>query len=522
MLSVFREISDVSNRGVKVPIPIRNRGLILHSTGGKHGSCSWGHSMPHVTDLRNVKHVYLIGICGTAMASLAGMLRQQGYQVTGSDEHVYPPMSTYLERLGIPILEGYTKEHLQTLRPDLVVIGNVAARTNPEAEATLELDLPYTSMPEAIYHLAIAGKHSIVIAGTHGKTTTTSLMAWILEAAGRDPSMVVGGIPVNFNQNFKLGGGPDFVIEGDEYNTSFFDKGPKFLHYHAETLLVNNIEFDHADIYENLEAIISAFRKAVEQVAPGDVIVANGDDANVGSLRTKAQARWFTFGWERTDDIFATDVEYAPQTTSFTAWWEGKEWFRFTSTLSGKHNVLNALADIAIARLRGLTAEEIQKGLGTFAGIKRRMEVRGVERGITVVDDFAHHPTAIATTLNGARSRYPGQRIWALFEPRSISSSRKEFEEGYVQAFHEADRVIVGPIFHRERYETRYGLDKMMSVPDMVQRLEADGISTTQIDDFDAIADHIAQEGREGDVVMVMSSGAFGGVHEKILERLKG
>jgi len=273
--------------------------------------------MPHVKELPNVKRIYLIGIAGTAMASLAGML-QQRYEVTGSDEHVYPPMSTYLESLGIPVLEGYTKDHLLTLRPDLVVIGNVAAKTNAEAAATLELDLPYTSMPEAIYELFIKGKHSIVVTGTHGKTTTTSLMAWLLEAAGRDTNMVVGGIPLNFNQNFKLGNGPEFVIEGDEYNTSFFDKGPKFLHYHANTLIVNNIEFDHADIYADLEAIIEAFRRAVMEVAPGDVIIANGDDANVASLRTDAKARWLTFGWERGRDLFATEEEETPEGTSFT------------------------------------------------------------------------------------------------------------------------------------------------------------------------------------------------------------
>ena len=477
--------------------------------------------MPHVTDLRNVKRVYLIGIAGTAMASLAGMLQQRRYEVTGSDEHVYPPMSTYLQRLGIPVLEGYTKEHLETFRPDVVVIGNAAARTNAEAAATVEMDLPYISMPEAIYHLFIAGKHSIVVTGTHGKTTTTSLMAWLLEAAGRDPSMVVGGIPVNFNANFKLAEGPDFVIEGDEYNTAFFDKGPKFLHYHANTLLVNNIEFDHADIYPDLDSIIEAFRQAVAQVAPDDVIVANGDDANVARLRGDAKARWLTFGWDRTCDVFATDVELAPEATAFTAWWEGEEWFRFRTTLAGRHNVLNALADAAIARLRGLSAEETQKGLETFQGIKRRMEVRGVERGVTVIDDFAHHPTAIATTLDGARRRYPGRRIWALFEPRSISSSRKEFESGYIDAFHEADRVIIGPIFHRERYETRYGLDKMMSVETINQKLAADGIPAEQIDDFDLLASEVAREAKEGDVILVMSSGAFGGVHEKILRELR-
>ena len=468
-------------------------------------------------DLSSVKRVYLIGIAGTAMASLAGMLQQRGYEVTGSDEHVYPPMSTYLERLGIPVLEGFTREHLEKFRPDLVVIGNVAAKTPPEAAATLDMDLPYTSMPEAIYHLFIRGKHSIVVSGTHGKTTTTSLMAWLLEAAGRDPSMVVGGIPVNFNQNFKLGGGEDFVIEGDEYNTSFFDKGAKFLHYHANTLIVNNIEFDHADIYENLDAIKGAFRKAIEQVAPGDLIIANGDDENVTSLRSSARARWFTFGWDPKRDIFATDAEETPEHTTFTAHWEGKEWFRFVTTLSGRHNVANALADIAAARFRGLSAEEIQKGLTSFKGIKRRMEVRGVERGVTVIDDFAHHPTAIATTLAGARKRYPGRRIWALFEPRSISSARKEFESGYIDAFHQADRVIIGHVFHRDRYETRYGLDHMMSVETIVDRLKADGIPAEQMDDVDALAQRAAAEAREGDVVMVMSSGAFGGIHEKIL-----
>jgi UDP-N-acetylmuramate: L-alanyl-gamma-D-glutamyl-meso-diaminopimelate ligase len=478
--------------------------------------------MPHLNELPDsVKRVYLIGIAGTAMASLAGMLQQRGYEVTGSDEHVYPPMSTYLETLGIPVLEGYTKQHLQTFRPDLVVIGNAAARTNLEAAATVELDLPYTSMPEAIYNLFIRGKHSIVVTGTHGKTTTTSLMAWILEAAGRDTSFVVGGIPLNFGHNFKLGGGEDFVIEGDEYNTAFFDKGPKFLHYHANTLLVNNIEFDHADIYANLEEIVEAFRKAVKQVAPDDRIVANGEDENVKQLRREARAKWFTFGWDTKSDTFAKDVAFRPDVTEFTAMWEGKEWFRFRSTLSGRHNVLNALAVAAVARFRGLSAEAIQKGLETFQGIKRRMEVRGVERGVTVIDDFAHHPTAIATTLNGARKRYPGRRIWALFEPRSISSSRKEFEPGYIDAFHEADRVVIGPIFHKQRYVERYGLDHMMSVPNIISSLSADGIPAEQIDDFDAIAGRIAADAHNDDVVVVMSSGAFGGVHEKILARLR-
>ncbi|HVT05343.1 MAG TPA: Mur ligase family protein [Thermoanaerobaculia bacterium] len=478
--------------------------------------------MPHLKNLHDEKRVYLIGICGTAMASLAGMLKERRYVVGGSDEHVYPPMSTYLEQLGIPVLEGYTKEHLETFRPDVVIIGNAAARTNVEAAATVEMDLPYTSMPEAIRELFILGKHSIVITGTHGKTTTTSLMAWLLQSAGRDPSMVVGGIPLNFNNNFKLGDGPDFVIEGDEYNTAFFDKGPKFLHYGANTLMLNNIEFDHADIYENLEAIMAAFRAAVRGVAAGDSIVANGDDDNVMRLREETMARWITFGLDRSRDYSASNIEYAPAGTSFTAWREGKEWFRFKTTLSGEHNVLNALGDAAIASLRGLTPEEIQKGFETFRGIKRRMEVRGVERGVTVIDDFGHHPTAVETTLRGARGRFPGQRIWALFEPRSISSSRKEFEEGYIKAFQQADRVIIGPVFHKERYAKTYGIDKMMSVDSITKSLSNGSRKAEHIDDFDELAKHVASEASDGDVIIVMSSGAFGGIHEKILANLRG
>ncbi len=477
--------------------------------------------MSHVLTPGDVRRIYLIGICGTAMASLAGMLEARGYEVGGSDEHVYPPMSTYLEQQGIEVLEGYTREHLETFRPDLVVIGNAAAITNPEAAAVLEMDLPYISMPEAIYQLFIKGKHSIVVTGTHGKTTTTSLMAWMLEAAGRDPGMVVGGIPVNFGHNFKLGEGDDFVIEGDEYNTAFFDKGPKFLHYAANTLILNNIEFDHADIYADLEAIIAAFRAAVRQVALEDVIIANGDDSNVMSLRGEAKSRWVTFGMGENCDIRASDIEFTRERSEFTVWWEGKEWRRFSSTLSGQHNVLNALANIAACRLLGVDGDGIQKGLETFQGIRRRMEVRGVERGVTVIDDFAHHPTAIETTLNGARSRYPGSRIWGVFEPKSISSGRKEFEEGYRKAFREADRVIIGPIFHKQRFETRYGIDKMMSVSNIIASLEEHGVVAEHIEDFGAIADRIGSEAKEGDVVIVMSSGAFGGIHEKILAGLR-
>ena len=477
--------------------------------------------MPHSKSAKGAKRIYLIGICGTAMASLAGMLQKRGFEVTGSDENVYPPMSTYLDSLGIPILEGYTGEHLETFRPDLVIIGNAIARTNAEAEAVLERDLPYLSMPEAIHELFISGKHSIVVTGTHGKTTTTSLMAWLLESAGRDPSYMVGGIPVNFGHNFKLGDGDHFVIEGDEYNTAFFDRGPKFLHYQADSLIINNIEFDHADIYDNLESIIEAFRQAVIALGPEDRVIANGDDANVGRLRGETRAEWITFGFGEECDVRASEVSFTTEGARFRVDWKGERWAEFTTTMSGRHNVANALADLAVGRLLGLSAAELQEGLGSFRGIKRRMEVRGIERGVTVIDDFAHHPTAVETTLQGARESYPGRRIWALFEPRSISAARKEFEEGYERSFRVADRVIVGPIFHKTRFETRYGLDKMMDVPAIVARLGESGVPSRHLDDFDEIAETVADEAEEGDVVIVMSSGAFGGVHTRILDRLR-
>jgi len=477
--------------------------------------------MPHVDRVSSAKRVYLVGICGTAMASLAGMLRERGWEVTGSDEHVYPPMSTYLESLGIPILEGYTNEHIETLRPDLVVIGNAIARTNPEAVAVLELDLPYISMPEAIYDQFIRGRHSVVITGTHGKTTTTSLAAWLLESSGRDPGMMVGGIPLNFGQNYKLGAGEHFVIEGDEYNVSFFDRGPKFLHYRANTLVVNNIEFDHADLYDGLDAIVGAFRSAVERVEPGDLVVANGDDPVVQGLRDSCRARWVTFGEEESCDVRIEEITLDAGRSRFTLHSGGRTRRVFESPLGGRHNVFNATADIIVARHLGLSDDEIAEGLRTFRGVKRRMEVRGVERGVTVIDDFAHHPTAIRTTLAGARTSYPGRRLWALFEPRSISSARKEFESGYTLAFREADRVVIGPVFHRQRYETRYGLDKMMSVSAVLEGLRRGGVEAVQIESFDEIARFVAEHAIDGDVVVIMSSGAFGGVHDKILDLLR-
>ncbi|MBW3672241.1 MAG: UDP-N-acetylmuramate:L-alanyl-gamma-D-glutamyl-meso-diaminopimelate ligase, partial [Acidobacteria bacterium] len=401
-----------------------------------------------------------------------------------------------------------------------VVVSSAVPRTHPELERARQLGLPVIRRAEALAE-ATAGGALVGIAGTHGKTSTTSLMAWLLESAGRDPSYMVGGIPVNFGHNFKIGEGDHFVIEGDEYNTAFFDRGPKFLHYRADSLILNNIEFDHADIYDDLASIIDAFRKAVETMGSEDRVIANGDDEHVGSLRGHTGAEWVSFGFSEGCDVRGRDLSFTPEGARFQVDWQGEPWAEFTTTMSGRHNVANALADLTVGRLLGLSAEELQVGLESFRGIKRRMEVRGIERGVTVIDDFAHHPTAVETTLQGAKESYPGRTVWALFEPRSISAARKEFEDAYARSFEVADRVIVGPVFHRERFETRYGLDKMMDVPAIVERLSKAGVPSRHLEDFDEIVRTVASEAEEGDVVIVMSSGAFGGIHPRILDRLR-
>src|SRR5215471_2596535 len=379
--------------------------------------------------MNNPKNIYLIGICGTAMASLAGMLREKGYSVTGSDSDVYPPMSDFLERLGIPVFKGYNAENIATTKPDLVVIGNALSRGNAEIEHVLDSGIRYASMAETVKELFIRGKNSIVVAGTHGKTTTTAMLAWMLEVAGRHPSFLVGGIAENFGKSFQVADGPDFVIEGDEYDTAFFDKGPKFLHYLPRIVLLKNIEFDHADIYADLEALKTSFRRLINIVPRSGLIVAGVDSPVVRELIPAAFSRVATQGigigeWQ------AANIRTTDNGMSFDVSCSDTMIGSFSIPMPGVFNVQNALGVVVAARELGIENAVIQRAFSSFKSVKRRLEVRGEVQGVRVYDDFAHHPTAVQETLRAVRERNPpGSRIWAVFEPRSQTCRRRVFEQ---------------------------------------------------------------------------------------------
>src|SRR5262245_54342019 len=378
------------------------------------GISNW-RSQPLYSDPSSVKRIHLIGICGTAMASLAGMLQARGFQVAGSDQSVYPPMSIFLEGLGIRLFEGFSEKHLIPA-PDLVVIGNVVSRGNPEVEHTLNEKIRYASMAEVLKEFFIRGRRSYVVSGTHGKTTTASLLAWLLEAAGLDPSFLVGGIAENFGSSFKLGGSDLFVIEGDEYDTAFFDKGPKFLHYLPERVILNNCEFDHADIYADFEAVKTSFRRLINIIPSRGKLIASWDDPVVRELSAKAFCPVESFGLNGGAQWGARSVEFLEEATRFEALRNGVPWGRFETPLAGGFNVKNCLAAMACAADLGLDSTTVAQGLRTFKNVKRRLEIRGEVKGIMVFDDFAHHPTAIHETLSAVKARYPASRLWAVFE----------------------------------------------------------------------------------------------------------
>src|SRR5712691_11663304 len=368
--------------------------------------------------MKDPQNIYLIGICGTAMASLAGMLREKGYSVTGSDSDVYPPMSDFLEQIGIPVFKGFNAENIQKSKPDVVVVGNALSRGNVEVEYVLDSGIRYASMAETVKELFIRGKNSIVVAGTHGKTTTTAMLAWILDAAGRKPSFLVGGVAENFGRSFQVSDGPDFVIEGDEYDTAFFDKGPKFLHYLPRIVLLKNIEFDHADIYDNLDALKTAFRRLINIVPRSGLIVAGIDSPVVKELIPAAFSRVATCGIG-TGEWQAAKIETRSDGMAFDVVRMESHVGHFTIPLPGAFNVQNALGTIIAAKELGLQNDVIQGALSTFKSVKRRLEIRGEVNGIVVYDDFAHHPTAVHETLRAVRERHGDARIWAVFEPRS-------------------------------------------------------------------------------------------------------
>ncbi len=466
-------------------------------------------------------HYHLIGICGTAMASLAGMLQARGHQVTGSDEHVYPPMSVMLESLGIPVMQGYDAAHL-TPAPDCVIIGNAIPRGNPEVEETLNRRLLYRSQAETVKEEFIRGRRSLVIAGTHGKTTTTSLAAWVMERGGLNPTFLVGGVVQNFGASFRVTDSDYFIIEGDEYDTAYFDKGPKFMHYLPELAVVNNIEFDHADIYADLSAVKTAFRRLMNLVPGNGRLIAGWDSPHVREVVAEMGQRLYTRleTYGTCDDATwqARELDYTGELARFKVFREGREWAEFQTTLIGDFNIRNCLAVIIAADAWGVSREAIGDALATFKSVQRRMQVRGEESGVTVIDDFAHHPTAVSETLRALRTKYAGRRLFAIFEPRSWSSRLAVFQDAYARAFDPADRVVIASVFDSSK-ATEKG--RVLDTQQLIEDIRAAGKRADCIEGADEIVRKLAPELRAGDVVAIMSNGGFDRIHDKLLAALR-
>ena len=461
--------------------------------------------------LTGIRSVHFVGIGGTAMASAAVAMQEKGYAVTGSDQNVYPPMSTFLAERKVPVMSGYAEPNLAH-KPDLVVIGNAISRGNPEAEIVLEKKLRYCSLPELLKEFFIRGKRSVVVTGTHGKTTTTALLTWVFEHNGLNPSYLIGGIPNNFSQGARFADSEWFIIEGDEYDTAFFDKRSKFTHYLPEVAIINNLEFDHADIFENVAAIQTAFKRFINLIPRNGQLIANGDDPNLALLLDVTHCPVKRFGLGESNAWRAYNLVLAPTVTEFET-----PSFKFRINLLGELNVRNALGVVAAARHCGLKNHQIQEAFDTFKGIKRRMEVRGVSGGVTIVDDFGHHPTAIRETLRALRVKFKGQKIWAVFEPRSNTTRRNVFQTDLVDAFADADAVVVSQVARLEQLQPGERLDPAR----LMQDLSAKGKTSDYLPDADAIVDHLAKNAEGGDVVCVFSNGGFGGIHTKLLDRLK-
>ncbi len=463
------------------------------------------------------QHIHLVACCGTAMGSLAGMLKARGYHVTGSDQHVYPPMSTQLEAWGIPIYEGFSPEHLDP-RPDLVVIGNVVTRDNVEATATRELGIPAISFPQALAHFFIRDRHGVVVTGTHGKSTTTALIAWVLAHAEYDPNVFVGAVMRNFDSTFRLGDGAHMVIEGDEYDSAYFDKGPKFLHYRPRTAVLTSMEFDHADIYRDFEHVRSAFVRFLDIMPADGCLVACADHHQVREViaNNPVASEIQTYGLAPGADWRAESYSSSPEGTELTVSYRNQPYGQFRVPLYGPHNIQNVLATIAVACRMGLTPAQIAAGLATYAHIKRRLEVRGTVGEVTVIDDFAHHPTAVQVTLEGVRQAYPGQRIWAVFEPRTATSRRNVFQQDYIQALQGADHVIMSDIHRKESLSPA----ERLSPEAIVKALRHHVAGADFYADTSEIIDQLCRDTRPGDVVIVMSNGGFDNIHERLLAAL--
>jgi UDP-N-acetylmuramate: L-alanyl-gamma-D-glutamyl-meso-diaminopimelate ligase len=461
------------------------------------------------------RHVHLTAIAGVGMASLAGLFHDAGYLVTGSDAGIYPPMSTVLTGLGIPVMEGFRAENLQP-RPDLVVVGNAMSRGNPEVEAMLEAGIPYCSMPEALMRFFMGTRRRAVVTGTHGKTTSSALLAWVLRETGGDPGFMIGGAAKNFPFNFHIGTGAWFVTEGDEYDTAFFDKGPKFLHYAPDALLLTAVEFDHADIYRDLAHVKEAFTELLRRTAPASPVVVSADFPEARAVVAASGRQAITFGIDTVASWRAQDIGDTGDATRFTIVTPDGRTLAARSPGPGAMNVANALGVIALASAIGVPEAAAIDAVASFRGVRRRQEVIGAGRGIVLIDDFAHHPTAVAGTLAALRARYPERRLWALFEPRSNTTRRRVFQDAFTRAFAAADRVTFAAVHRREQLAA----NERLSTEEIVAALAARGVAAETCEQVDDICALVTREARDGDVVVLMSNGGFGGLASKLLSAL--
>jgi UDP-N-acetylmuramate: L-alanyl-gamma-D-glutamyl-meso-diaminopimelate ligase len=462
-----------------------------------------------------VKTIHLIAVCGTAMGALACMLKDLGYTVTGSDANVYPPMSTFLENKGIMVEAGFDGARLRA-RPDLVIVGNAVRKDNPEAVAMTDLGLDYCSMPQALNHFVAAGRKAFVVTGTHGKTTTSSMLAWIFQSAGFDPSFMIGGILGNFNSNYRLGKGGIVVLEGDEYDTAFFDKGAKFYHFHPHVAVLTSVEFDHADIFTDLENVKRVFGRFVSGMDEDQALIAFDAAPNIDALVAGAQCRLIRYGEKKNSDWRIGDVSIDPPWNGFEVLRGQKPYGRFRMRQPGAHNRFNALAAIAAADQAAVPVQAIAEALESFAGIRRRQEVRGMARGVTVMDDFAHHPTAVRETISAVRPFYPDGRLIAVFEPRTNTSMRNVFQDAYAESFDLADLICIRqpPLLSKVPENIRFSSEKL--VADLKQR----GKNALYFPDTDAIISWLVEQNRPDDLVLIMSNGGFDNIHERLLKRL--
>ncbi|MBF0451067.1 MAG: UDP-N-acetylmuramate:L-alanyl-gamma-D-glutamyl-meso-diaminopimelate ligase [Candidatus Magnetomorum sp.] len=462
----------------------------------------------------NVQKIHLIAVCGTGMGALACMLKDLGLDITGSDQNVYPPMSTFLTEKGISILKGFSSDHLSE-KPDLIIVGNTVSRENPEVIAMMDHSIPCCSMPQAIQHF-FGHKKLLLISGTHGKTTTSSLLAWLLTHADQDPSFFIGGIVQNFSSNYRIGQGPFMVIEGDEYDTAFFDKGPKFLHYQPTHVILTSVEFDHADIYRDLDHVKQSFAKLINGLSKKSLLIAYENNENVRELICNCQCRCETYG-AASSHWKIQSVQVFPPWTQFDVFYNNRLFYQFKTQLMGTHNLSNILSTIAVAHDLGIEASDIASGLESFKGIKRRQEIRGIENNITVMDDFAHHPTAVYETLCAVKPFYSKGRMIAVFEPRTNSSRRRVFQNVYPKAFQPADIICVrqAPLLEKipenERFSSR----------ELVDQINANGQNAHYFETTDQIIDFVAHTAHPHDLVIIMSNGGFDNIHERLLHRLK-